>query len=300
MKLIELLDRDRVVVPLKATTLPKAASQLAEAMVASGVVSEPDVLRGLVKDALPKDIVPVGQAFLVHYRTEAVKKHAAALGVAPEPIEQPEGDEPGSARIVVLLVAPPRESSIHLQALSAFSRAFSRQEVIDSILGADGPEAVLDAAPLADLKLPGYLTVRDVMEARQISVRPDTPLGEASRLMVAHEVAALPVVSETGEVMGVITHQELLRFLLPLYVKRMSSGEFRAAPRGAAVTTDPHTIPVREVMDRSVLCVSEEQTLAEVASIMLNRNTERFPVVRDGALVGFLTRGDIVRRLLGR
>jgi len=80
----------------------------------------------------------------------------------------------------------------------------------------------------------------------------------------------------------------------------MSSGEFRAAPRGVAAGTDPHTIPVREVMDRSVLCVSEEQTLAEVATIMQNRDTERFPVVREGALVGFLTRGDIVRRLLGR
>jgi CBS domain-containing protein len=34
--------------------------------------------------------------------------------------------------------------------------------------------------------------------------------------------------------------------------------------------------------------------------MMLNRNIERFPVVHEGALVGFLTRGDIVRRLMGR
>ncbi len=53
-------------------------------------------------------------------------------------------------------------------------------------------------------------------------------------------------------------------------------------------------------MDRTVLCVSEDQALADVATMMLNRNVERFPVVREGALVGFLTRGDIVRRLLGR
>jgi CBS domain-containing protein len=52
-------------------------------------------------------------------------------------------------------------------------------------------------------------------------------------------------------------------------------------------------------MDRTVLCVSDDQTLGEIATMMLNRNVDRFPVVRDGALVGFLTRGDIVRRLLG-
>jgi CBS domain-containing protein len=53
-------------------------------------------------------------------------------------------------------------------------------------------------------------------------------------------------------------------------------------------------------MDRTVLCISEDQTLADVATMMLNRNIERFPVVSEGKLVGFLDRGDIVRRLLGR
>jgi CBS domain-containing protein len=53
-------------------------------------------------------------------------------------------------------------------------------------------------------------------------------------------------------------------------------------------------------MDRSVLCISEEQSLAEVANMMISRNIERFPVVREGRLVGLLTRGEIVRRLFGR
>jgi CBS domain-containing protein len=50
-------------------------------------------------------------------------------------------------------------------------------------------------------------------------------------------------------------------------------------------------------MDRSVLCISEEQTLADVASLIVNKDIDRFPIVRDGVLVGFITRGDIVRRL---
>jgi CBS domain-containing protein len=53
-------------------------------------------------------------------------------------------------------------------------------------------------------------------------------------------------------------------------------------------------------MDRSVLCISEEQSLAEVATMMVTRDVERLPVVREGQLVGMLTRGDIVRRLFGR
>ena len=61
--------------------------------------------------------------------------------------------------------------------------------------------------------------------------------------------------------------------------------------------SNPESLAVREVMDRSVLCVSEDQTLADVANMMVNKDVDRFPVVREGALVGFLTRGDIVRRL---
>jgi CBS domain-containing protein len=52
-------------------------------------------------------------------------------------------------------------------------------------------------------------------------------------------------------------------------------------------------------MDRTVLCLAEDQTIADVAALMLAKEVDRFPVTRDGALVGFLTRGDIVRKLLG-
>jgi CBS domain-containing protein len=52
-------------------------------------------------------------------------------------------------------------------------------------------------------------------------------------------------------------------------------------------------------MTRQVLCVAPEQPLAEVASMMTDRDVERVPVVRDGRLVGVLTRGDIVRKLIG-
>ena len=55
---------------------------------------------------------------------------------------------------------------------------------------------------------------------------------------------------------------------------------------------------VRDVMARTVLCVNENEPLADVMRLMLDKEIERLPVVRDGQLVGFITRGDIIRRLL--
>ena len=53
-------------------------------------------------------------------------------------------------------------------------------------------------------------------------------------------------------------------------------------------------------MSRSVLCISEDQGLAEIVTLMVNKDVERMPVVTEGRLVGFLTRGDVLRKLYGR
>ncbi len=52
-------------------------------------------------------------------------------------------------------------------------------------------------------------------------------------------------------------------------------------------------------MTRSVLCVSEDQALTEAANMMVNRDVEQLPVVREGELVGFVTRDSILRALHG-
>jgi CBS domain-containing protein len=299
MKLVELLTPERVIVPLHAESLQEAGAQLADALVGSGATVDAEKLRELIIAEVPSQVVTVGDAFLLHLRTDAVPKLVAALGVTPEPIPR-DDDSSKTARIVVIIVGPPKETSSYLQALSAFARVLGRKEMIEAATAAASPSAILEAAPLADVELLGYLTVRDVMVPRTLSVHPDTTLGEASRLMVAHKVSALPVVSDTRELLGNVSHREVLRYLLPFYVKRISSGASRPAPRPTGEVSDPHDLRVREVMDRSVMSVSEDQTLADVATLMVNKNLDRFPVVREGMVVGVLTREDVVRRIFGR
>jgi CBS domain-containing protein len=296
MQLRDLLDRDRIAVPLDVSNLADAADVLAALLTQTGVVTEEEPFRKLVTSTLPREMVTIGDAFLLHLRMDAVQRIAAAIGIAPKPIKR-HADSEQEARIVLLLVAPPKESTAHLTALSAFARSMGRPEVVERLLAAESPDDVLAVEQLGEHPIRAHLAVRDVMVPRRLSVRPDTPLGEASRMMVAHRVDALPVVSEAAEVLGLVTHGVLLKNLLPAYLKREAGG---AAARMTRGTSDPHAIPVREVMDRSVLCISEEQSLAEVANMMISRNIERFPVVREGRLVGLLTRGEIVRRLFGR
>ena len=302
MKLVELLAPERVLIPLAAQNVHEAGHALVEAVCASELAVEPDRLRQMVADALPQDAVALGgHAFLIHFRTDAVRRVAVAMGVAPSPIaRRREVQARRGARIVVLIVAPQREAATYLEVVSTFARAMARREVVEGLLRAGSARDVLEAAPLVGVDLPGQLMVRDFMISRVLSVKPDETLEHAARLMVAHNVPSLPGVADSGEVLGIVSHREVLRLLVPRYAKRVNTGEL-AVPvrRDQAGEADPRTLPVREAMDRSVLCISEDQTLADVASLMVNKDIDRFPVVREGVLAGFITRGDIVRRLFG-
>jgi len=197
-------------------------------------------------------------------------------------------------------VAPPRETPTYLQVVGAFARTLADPDTVLQLLAAKTPEQVVGVGALEAIELTGHLTVRDVMTAHAYTVRPDQTLGEVARLMVEKDVRAMPVVDESGGLMGIITHKELLRHLVPEFVQRAKSGEFRAPSRSQILrgSADPRQIPVRDVMARSVLCLSEDQALSDVASLMNSKDADRFPVVREGVVVGFLTRADLIRRLV--
>jgi CBS domain-containing protein/mannitol/fructose-specific phosphotransferase system IIA component (Ntr-type) len=292
MRLSDLISADRVVVPVRSDTLPGAARELLARLVDAGAVSRPERLRERADEERPEDLVGMGdRAFLLHYRSDAMRDLAVALGTSPTPItrELGESDETQSARIILLIAAPPRHAALYLQAVGAFARLLSRSEVVDEVL-AQRDAASLAALPaFAEIELRDQLAVRDLMSHRPRSVSAETPLRDAALDMVRGGVAGLPVVDEGGRVVGMLGQRELLQHLLTSYLQRGG----RTPPPSSAERT------VRDVMTRQVLCVSPEQPLAEVAAMMSNKDVDRVPVVREGRLVGFLTRGDIVRKLIG-
>lgn len=300
MRLREVLKPEHVLVPLSATTVKEATERLAERLIVSGAVADPQRLNAVIRHTWPEDMVSVGEhAFLPHFRSEAVRSLVVAVGISPTPIHW-ERDPHRTARVVIFIVAPLRDAALYLQVVGAFARALSDPETVLALLAARKPEQVVALAALEAVELPSQLTVRDVMTPHAITVGPDRTLGEVARLMVEQDIRALPVVDEGGALIGIVTHRELLKFLIPAFVQRTKTGEFRAPTRAQLLrgSTDPQLTPVREAMARSVLCLAEDQTLADVANLMSTKDVDRFPVVREGLVVGFLTRADVIRRLI--
>ena len=300
MKLTDVLRPEHILVPLRAATVKQATERLAERLIETGAVAEPHRLNAVIRHTWPEDMVSVGEhAFLPHFRTEAVHGLVAAVGVSPTPIRW-EKDPNRAARIVIFIVAPLKDAALYLQVVGAFARTLSAPDTVLALLAAKTPEQVVQLAALGAVELPSQLTVRDVMTPHAVTVGPERTLDDVARTMIDHDIRAVPVVDDTGSLIGMVTHRELLRYLLPNYFQRTKSGEFRAPTRSQIQrgSTDPRLMPVKEAMARSVLCVSEEQTLSDVANLMNSKDVDRFPVVREGVVVGFLTRADVIRRLI--
>ena len=291
MKLSEFVSVECVLVPLPARTLAEASEALLQRIEASSAIRDASKLRRRIDEARNEDIVIVaGRAFLLHYRAEAVGALRVAIGVAPEPIVRGGADDDPRARVVVLVVAPPREAARHLQLVRAFARVLARQEVLDSIHSAQTADAIAALAALDDFILPEELTVRDLMTERPRTTTPEMPLREAAREMLSAGLSALPVVDDEGGLLGLLSERELMRHFMSTTLVGASARFTPPSAHGRRT--------VRDVMTRQVLCVAPEQSLADVAALMTNKDVERVPVVRGGRLVGFLTRGDIVRKLI--
>jgi len=136
-----------------------------------------------------------------------------------------------------------------------------------------------------DLDRKAHLLVESALEPVRYRVYPATPLSEVVDLIVRSEVRALPVVGENFEVLGIITSGDALDQVL----RDRPAEEAGEAPSGA--------LAARDVMTRTVLCVSETQQLIDAGRMMVSRGVDQLPVVREGELIGLITRDAILRAL---
>ena len=90
-----------------------------------------------------------------------------------------------------------------------------REEIVAGITSAGTPEEIARIESFLGVELPGHLSVADVMTPRPRSVWPDSPLVDVAKVMLTNRLSALPVTSEAGDVLGIVTFRDILRVALP-------------------------------------------------------------------------------------
>jgi len=144
---------------------------------------------------------------------------------------------------------------------------------------------------------------KDIMTAPVVTVTPETSVRHLARLLLEHRINGVPVVDDTGALLGIVTQADLIdqskRLHIPTVVALLDSVIFLESPkrferdlRKMAGTT------VGEIYTRDVVTADEETTVEQIATLMADRRVNTIPILREGTLVGVVGRGDIVRSLL--
>ncbi|HUT94297.1 MAG TPA: CBS domain-containing protein [Thermoguttaceae bacterium] len=120
-------------------------------------------------------------------------------------------------------------------------------------------------------------TARQVMQRNVVSLLPTATVEQAIRLLRELGFSGAPVVDRNGTLVGIISEFALLEIVYDPSIR---------------------TAPVSRFMTRDVLTVNEDTALIDIATLFVRHRIRRVPVVRDGRLVGVVSRPDLLSHVL--
>lgn len=143
------------------------------------------------------------------------------------------------------------------------------------------------------------MNATDVMVRNVVTVHPETDMGEAVKLLAEHDVSALPVLDGMGNLVGMLSEADLIH--------RVEIGTEKHRPWWQEAVTGASTLAadfakshgkkVGEIMTTGVVSVSEDTPLSEIAATLERNGVKRVPVLRDGKLVGIVSRSNLIQAL---
>ena len=111
----------------------------------------------------------------------------------------------------------------------------------------------------------------EIMTKRVFTVTPTTKVKELAALLHEKKVSGVPVLQD-GALMGIVTEADIL-------------------------ARKPGQNLVRNIMKTNVISITEESDVKEIAGILTKKKIKRVPVLRDGKVVGIVSRADIVKSI---
>jgi len=142
-----------------------------------------------------------------------------------------------------------------------------------------------------------FMNAADIMTPTVVSADPDLPVAEVAKLMLSRGISAIPVVAPDGTLVGIVSEGDLVR--------RAELGTERRRPWWLRALTDDVELAdeyaksrgrkARDVMTPSVITVDETTPIADIVDLLEKHRIKRVPVVREGRVVGIVSRANLLR-----
>ena len=142
----------------------------------------------------------------------------------------------------------------------------------------------------------------ELMTTDVASVPPEATRQEIARLLVARGISAVPVVDSKGTPLGMVSEGDLIRRGEPerqqrrnWWLEMLAEGETLSEDYVRQLGGKEAT--ARDLMSAPLVMVQEGTDFTEIATLLIAHRIKRVPVVRDGRLVGIVSRADLLRAL---
>lgn len=126
------------------------------------------------------------------------------------------------------------------------------------------------------------LKVEDYMARKLITFKPDQHMHEVVEALMKHKISGGPVVNDDGDIVGVISEGDCL--------KEVVKGKYDNMPIFTGL--------VEEYMAKNVVTVNPDLNIFEAAKMFLEKRLRRFPVIKDGKLIGQISQKDVMKAVL--
>jgi len=146
------------------------------------------------------------------------------------------------------------------------------------------------------------MKVRDVMTVDVLTADPETTVNRIAQLMNSRAVSGIPVIDGTSRVIGMVTELDLIvrntRLDPPAFFQFLD-GRIPLETPGHYRKKLQHMLGTRatEVMTETVVTIGPDAEIEELATLMVERRVNPVPVVENGALVGIVSRADLIRMM---
>jgi CBS-domain-containing membrane protein len=137
----------------------------------------------------------------------------------------------------------------------------------------------------------------DVMVSPVVTVKPTSSVREAAKIFLERRISAVPVVNDQGKLVGIISEGDLMH-RSEAGTERQRSwwlDAFISNETLAAEYTKAHARTVADVMTRHVITAAPDTPLHEIAALLEKNSIKRVPIVKDGQLVGIVSRANLVQ-----
>ena len=139
----------------------------------------------------------------------------------------------------------------------------------------------------------------DIMTTKVVTVSTDTKVDEIARVLLEKGISAVPVMDGNGAIVGIVSEGDLWRRQENETERHRSSWlrMFTSSEDDAREYAKTHGMTAAQVMSENIVSVTDETLVGDVAQLLEKNRIKRVPVLKDGKLVGIVSRANLLHGL---